>query len=93
MGQVVTKGYNQIDKLCVVWLESKETGNENAKKPSDLSKAVKPLKRLEKELQKTAAALTGTASRYYQTVIEGPNKGGKRKERTNIIRKILAQAD
>lgn len=47
------------------------------------------LKRLASKLSGEPAELEGEAARYYQTVIEGPNKKGKRKERIEILSKIV----
>jgi hypothetical protein len=65
--------------------------NKGSKTVIDLSSTEKALKALERALEKPAATLTGTAARYYSTVIEGPNKRSKREERTEILHAILAR--
>ncbi len=67
------------------------TVNEGSKKHSDLSHAIKSLRRLESELEKPPESLAGRASRYFQTVIEGPNKRAKREHRTSILASLLTQ--
>jgi hypothetical protein len=58
----------------------------------DLARAGSRLRRFVNLLDTPADELTGTASQYYQSVIEGPNKYTKRKTRIEIIRAILEKA-
>lgn len=53
--------------------------------PPDLNAAIPPLKALAAELDGDPARLSPAARRYYSTVIEGPNKVSKRRERINIV--------
>ncbi|MES2931615.1 MAG: DUF262 domain-containing protein [Patescibacteria group bacterium] len=66
--------------------------NTRTKVATDLSEAESALRRFEQELAAPVEQLRGKASRYYQTVIEGPNKKAKREERTAIFREILSRA-
>lgn len=47
------------------------------------------LKALSESLERKPEELRGRAARYYSTVIEGPNKLSKRKERTLLIQELL----
>ncbi len=55
----------------------------------DVKQVGSKLEALSKSLEKEPEELRGRASRYYSTVIEGPNKLSKRKERTLIIQELL----
>lgn len=65
--------------------------NDGGRKPQDLSGAQKRLEKLERDLNKDPDQLTGSAGRYYSTVVEGPNKRAKREERVAIIKELLDQ--
>ena len=56
-----------------------------------VSYAKKSLRRLAKELEKLPEDLSGVPLRYYNTVIEGPNKLSKRKERVTILQDLLSR--
>ncbi len=47
------------------------------------------LEGLSKSLEKAPEELRGRSARYYSTVIEGPNKLSKRKERTLLLQELL----
>ena len=64
----------------------------NSKRSINLSAAISVLKKLNESLSQPPGRLAGTASRYYTTVIEGPNKLAKRKERTAILEDIIRKA-
>jgi hypothetical protein len=66
--------------------------NANTQRPVNLITVKGSLKKLNRELNKRPGELTGVAASYYSTVIEGPNKLAKRKERATIIEDILKQA-
>ena len=55
----------------------------------NVARAKRALKRLARELEQSADNLTGVSQRYYNTVIEGPNKLSKRKERRKILLDLL----
>jgi hypothetical protein len=50
------------------------------------------LRALSEALEKPPSSLTGTAARYYTTVIEGPNKLTKREQRVQILSNLLEAA-
>jgi Protein of unknown function DUF262 len=58
----------------------------------DLSVCVPYLKRLSVELDKEPENMKEYASRYYNTVIEGANKGPKREERIGILNEIIVKS-
>jgi hypothetical protein len=55
----------------------------------NLEPATGRLRRLSDQLDKPPSTLTGVAARYYGTVIEGPNKLAKRRERVDILRATI----
>lgn len=63
--------------------------NAPTKQTTDLSSAVGFLRQLEEDLAQTPESVAGTASKYYSTVVEGPNKRAKREDRTNILERLL----
>jgi hypothetical protein len=62
---------------------------ENAKGPVDLSAAEPALRKLDSELAKDPEEQNDRATRYYSTIIEGPNKRAKREERVQILTQLL----
>jgi len=62
-----------------------QTGDSN-----DLKKTVIPLRRLERELEKSPEDMGDVAARYHATVVEGANKIAKRTERTAILEDLLS---
>jgi hypothetical protein len=62
--------------------------NQRQNRPQNLSGATQGLRKLSEALDEPAN-LSGYFVRYLSTVIEGPNKGPKRVERTAILEKIL----
>ena len=64
--------------------------NLNSDHRVDLSFAAKSLRQLSTQLEKPPETLTGTPAKYSTTVIEGPNKLQKRKQRTQILLEILS---
>lgn len=61
------------------------------RKSVNLNYALKNLNKLNRELQKEPETYTGRVSRYYNTVIEGPNKLSKREVRTQILKEIISK--
>ncbi len=66
--------------------------NRSASRPISLIASSTALGELSKELEKPPENLRGIARRYYPTVIEGPNKLAKRKERKEILLSLLQTA-
>jgi hypothetical protein len=64
--------------------------NEGTSEPVDLSPATDKLKSLSSALEQDKENLMGWYRNYNSTVIEGPNKLAKRKERTELLLKQLA---
>jgi hypothetical protein len=63
--------------------------NRERSTPKDLKPAAPKLRKLADELDGDPEDLSGELARYYNTVIEGPNKLAKRKERTEILENLL----
>jgi Protein of unknown function DUF262 len=61
-------------------------------KDLDVQKVGTRLENLAKSLDKSPEELTGRALRYYSTVIEGPNKLSKRRDRTQILHDLIVAA-
>jgi hypothetical protein len=61
-------------------------------KGMNFNQASAKLTAMSRSLEKPPDELSGVALRYYSTVIEGPNKLSKRKERTAMVRDILISA-
>ena len=64
--------------------------NRDQSDPKNLQSAKSKLKHLANQLEQPPEKLTGDASSYYTTVIEGPNKLAKRQQRTAILENLLA---
>lgn len=62
---------------------------DNGARTCDMRPALTVLKKLHKELERVSSELTGVYAQYQATVIEGPNKLPKRKERIEILRGLL----
>ena len=62
-----------------------------SKNSIDLSDAEVDLRALDDAIQQKPEHMDEATSRYYTTVIEGPNKLPKRKERIGILKKILEE--
>lgn len=62
---------------------------EESREVVKLSERIAGLKRLDKALNKPSGQLVGDARKYYQTVIEGPNKKAKREQRMEILYNLL----
>jgi len=58
-------------------------------KTIDISEAEDDLKKLNDNLEKRPEEMDEDTSKYYSTVIEGPNKLPKRKERIRILKEII----
>ncbi|MFP5207209.1 MAG: DUF262 domain-containing protein [Acidobacteriota bacterium] len=63
--------------------------NDKESNPVNLQRAAIGLGQLAHDLEGSPESLTGTAQRYYTTVIEGPNKAAKRVTRRDILLEIL----
>ena len=61
-------------------------GSKNA---IDISSAEDDLNELNVKMEKKPENMDEETSKYYSTVIEGPNKLTKRKERIKILKKII----
>jgi hypothetical protein len=66
--------------------------NASSKRFVDISAAITGLRRLQSDLEAQPELLSGTAARYYSSVVEGPNKRAKREERMGILESILSHA-
>lgn len=65
--------------------------NSEKKKSVNLEYTVKELEKLSQDLAKKPETFKGIISRYYNTVVEGPNKRSKREERVKILKEIISR--